>query len=138
MEERRPPSRLWVGVALAAALLLMLGGQWIFRGQAPAGPEAARAHLEQIQDALDRYRADRGAYPTTAEGLVVLRGHYLPAGVPRDPWGRPYHYLSPGRNSPNGYDLYTFGADGRPGGDDDLVAAARSPVALPRPTVTTP
>ena len=138
MEERRPPSRLWIGATLGGALLLMLAGQWIFRGQAPAGPEAAHAHIEQIQDALDRYRTDRGAYPTTADGLAVLRGHYLPAGVPRDPWGRPYLYRSPGRGSPNGYALYTPGADGRAGGGDDLFAAARSPASLPRPTVTTP
>ena len=33
-----------------------------------------------------------------------------------DPWGRPYLYLSPGENSQ--VDIYTLGADGISGGDD--------------------
>ena len=136
MEEdaRRPPSLRWVGAALAAALGLMLAGQWLFTGRG-TDPRAAHEHIAQIQDALSRYRQDHGAFPTTAEGLAALRGHYLPAGIPRDPWGRPYRYLSPGRRSPDGYDLYTLGRDGRPDGDPgdgDLYAAPRGPIR-PRP-----
>lgn len=128
MQTERGPSSRWVGVALGTVLLLMLCAQWFLVGGAPADPQAARAHIESLQQALDRYRADRGGYPTTAQGLSELRTPYLPAGIPDDPWGRPYQYLSPGRGSPNGYDLYTLGRDGRPGGegeDADLFAAPR-------------
>jgi general secretion pathway protein G len=123
-EERGSPSRLWVGAIIVAVLLLMLFGRRVI----PGGGEdsaAARADIELIHNALGRYHEDRGAYPTTAEGLDALRGPYLPAGVPTDPWGRPYRYTSPGRKS--GYDLYTLGRDGRPGGrgkDADVSTSA--------------
>lgn len=113
-EEPRPASRLWVGAIILAVLLLMLFGRRVFPGAGATDPAAARTDIEVIQEALGRYRDDRGAYPTTAQGLDALRGPYLPAGVPNDPWGRPYRYTSPGRGS--GYDLYTLGRDGQPGG----------------------
>ena len=118
-----PRSRLWIGGGIAAILLLMLLGRRVFSGAHPAPPEAARAELARVAGALDRYRADNGRYPTTAEGLRALQGPYLPAGVPDDPWGRPYRY----RSSPAGYQLLTLGRDGAPGGageNADVYAAA--------------
>ena len=41
-------------------------------------------------------------------------GGYLDR-VPKDPWGNPYQYLNPGNNGE--IDIYTLGADGRPGGE---------------------
>ncbi|NIR03408.1 MAG: type II secretion system protein GspG, partial [Gemmatimonadales bacterium] len=35
-----------------------------------------------------------------------------------DPWQTPYDYRSPGQLDPNGYDIISYGADGKPGGDD--------------------
>ncbi|MGB1582124.1 MAG: type II secretion system protein GspG, partial [Nevskiales bacterium] len=32
-------------------------------------------------------------------------------------WGNPYQYLSPGVKNETGVDLYTLGADARPGGE---------------------
>jgi len=32
-----------------------------------------------------------------------------------DPWGNPYQYLNPGSHGT--IDIYSFGADGKPGGD---------------------
>ena len=34
--------------------------------------------------------------------------------VPKDPWGRDYLYLNPGEHAE--VDIFTFGADGQPGG----------------------
>ncbi|HEX8363361.1 MAG TPA: type II secretion system protein GspG [Longimicrobium sp.] len=121
-EEPRSPSRLWVGAIIVAVLLLMFFGRRVFPGG--TDPAAARTDIEVIQEALGRYREDRGAYPTTAQGLDALRGPYLPAGVPNDPWGRPYRYTSPGRAS--GYDLYSLGRDGRPGGAGKDADVSRS------------
>ena len=42
---------------------------------------------------LDRYKATKGSYPTTEEGLLVLSDR------PKDPWGRDYVYRSPGVTS---------------------------------------
>lgn len=60
----------------------------------------AKAQIESFFKALDAYRLDVGAYPTTEEGLQALvrapaaavkwNGPYLQKGVPADPWGRPY------------------------------------------------
>jgi general secretion pathway protein G len=70
-------------------------------------------------------------FPTTAQGLEALvrkpstglspqnwpEGGYLDTSeVPKDPWGNPYIYISPGQHSPD-YDLKSLGADGREGGD---------------------
>ncbi len=40
-------------------------------------------------------------------------GGYLDR-LPVDPWGQPYQYVQPGLHGP--FDLYSFGADGRPSG----------------------
>jgi general secretion pathway protein G len=47
------------------------------------------------------------------------RSPYLRKPVPLDPWGRAYVYLSPGQVNPQGYDLQTYGADGKPGGEGE-------------------
>jgi general secretion pathway protein G len=84
----------------------------------------ARAQIESLGKALDQYRLDVGAYPTTELGLAALNvkpqniekwaGPYLRKAVPPDPWGAPYIYKSPGDHGD--YDLYTLGSDGQPGG----------------------
>ncbi len=43
---------------------------------------------------------------------------YLQGGrVPLDPWNYEYQYRSPGENNPYSFDIWSFGADGAPGGD---------------------
>ena len=39
--------------------------------------------------------------------------------LPKDPWGRDYVYVCPGKHNPTGYDLYTKGKDGIDGTADD-------------------
>ncbi len=46
------------------------------------------------------------------------RGPYLQRGIPKDPWQREYVYKFPGQQNPSGFDLYSFGPDGREGADD--------------------
>jgi general secretion pathway protein G len=83
--------------------------------------------LRNIESALKFYRLDNFSYPTSEQGIEALvtrpsdpnirnwkAGGYLPR-VPRDPWGNPYQYLSPGNNGE--FDVYTLGRDGRPGGE---------------------
>jgi general secretion pathway protein G len=92
----------------------------------------ARTQLELLGLALDNYRLDNGAYPTSEQGLAALqekparepvptnwRGPYLKKAIPLDPWGKPFDYASPGAHNPAGYDLWTSGRDGRPGGEGD-------------------
>lgn len=89
--------------------------------------KVARAQIEGLAKALDLYRLDTGHYPNTEQGLNALvarpanapkwGGPYLQKGVPLDPWGRDYIYVSPGENGE--YDLVSLGKDGQPGGDGD-------------------
>jgi general secretion pathway protein G len=87
----------------------------------------AKADIGQIENALKFYRLDNFAYPSSEQGLDALvtrpndpnirnwkSGGYLDR-VPKDPWGNPYLYLNPGNNGE--IDIYTLGADGRPGGE---------------------
>jgi general secretion pathway protein G len=91
--------------------------------------KTAAIQIETLGTALDTFRLDLGRYPTTQEGLAALNqrpvgldrwdGPYLKRKeIPKDPWDRPYYYRSPGEGG-RPYDLYTYGADGAPGGDGD-------------------
>ncbi|ACL71330.1 general secretion pathway protein G [Thioalkalivibrio sulfidiphilus HL-EbGr7] len=88
----------------------------------------ARNDIRTLEQALNLYRLDNFRYPTTEQGLRALverpttspeprnwrAGGYLDR-LPMDPWGNPYEYAHPGRHGD--IDIYSLGADGRPGGD---------------------
>ncbi len=89
---------------------------------------AAEAQLRNISSALDLYRLDNSHYPSTEQGLEALvekptgspePSNWNPEGymnaIPKDPWGNDYQYVQPGSEGP--YDLYSYGADGREGGE---------------------
>ena len=101
-----------------------------FSGRTEQAKEtAAKTQIAGFSTALDAFEVDTGAYPKGSEGLLDLvqapseaqgwKGPYM-KDVPMDPWGRPYVYVSPGRNNASSYDLYSLGADGREGTDDDV------------------
>lgn len=85
----------------------------------------AKQDVLAIQSALDLYKLDNGNYPTTDQGLMALVEKpstsptpqdwkpYLKS-LPKDPWGREYLYLNPGEHGD--IDVFTYGADGQPGG----------------------
>jgi len=104
----------------------------VFRHVASAKITTAEAQLRALEAALDAYRLDVGRYPSTDDGLSALeqrpadptgsanwRGPYLRQAVPTDPWGARYQYRSPSPEGGIGYDLFSFGADGNPGGEGD-------------------
>ncbi|MGN6702512.1 MAG: type II secretion system major pseudopilin GspG [Burkholderiaceae bacterium] len=88
---------------------------------------AARQDIATLMQALKLYKLDNQRYPTTEQGLQALvakptsgpaangwkSGGYLDR-LPKDPWGNPYQYLSPGLKGE--IDVFSFGADGQPGG----------------------
>ena len=98
----------------------------------PAGDKArsvtAKADIAAIEGGLDIYRLQNGTYPTTSQGLQSLvsapdganpatyqAGGYLKGKLPVDPWGKPYLYASPGQHGEA--DVWTFGRDGKEGGE---------------------
>jgi general secretion pathway protein G len=114
-------------VMIIIGLLASLVGPRLFRHVGEAKTKTAKAQIELLGTALDSYRLDVGKYPSTEQGLNALReqpsgvdtwnGPYLPKDVPQDPWGNAYHYKSPGENGD--YDLYSYGADNKSGGEGE-------------------
>src|SRR5690606_14256244 len=89
----------------------------------------ALADVKNIEPALSMYKLDNFQYPSTSQGLQALvqkpsgnpeAKNWKPGGylkqLPNDPWGNPYQYLNPGSHSD--IDIYSLGADGQPGGDE--------------------
>jgi len=88
----------------------------------------AKQDIRALESALNLYKLDNFNYPSTDQGLEALvrkpsgnpeprnwkQGGYLDR-LPKDPWGNDYQYLQPGVRGD--IDLFSFGADGRPGGD---------------------
>jgi general secretion pathway protein G len=89
---------------------------------------AAKTDVATLLQALKLYRLDNQRYPTSEQGLQALverpalepappnwkAGGYLDR-LPRDPWGNAYNYLNPGLRGE--IDVFSFGADGRAGGE---------------------
>lgn len=89
---------------------------------------AAKQDIASVMQSLRLYRLDNQRYPTTEQGLQALvarpaaapvplnwkAGGYLER-MPKDPWGNLYQYLNPGVHGE--IDLFSFGADGAPGGE---------------------
>lgn len=116
-------------VLVIMGLLISIVAPTVLNRADDARIQKAQADFKAIETALKIYRLDNYVYPTTEQGLEALinassidpaprnfkdRG-YL-AELPLDPWGRPYLYLSPGENGE--IDIYTLGADGLSGGED--------------------
>lgn len=89
----------------------------------------AQQDIRALEAALNLYRLDNYAYPSTDQGLEALsqkpvpdpprwkEGGYVDR-LPMDPWQHPYQYLSPG--SHGSLDIYSMGPDGQSGTDDDI------------------
>jgi general secretion pathway protein G len=92
---------------------------------------AAKQDIGAVMQALKLYRLDNGRYPSTEQGLRALiekpsteplpnnwkAGGYLErAGVPKDPWGKEYQYLNPGRDGRE-IEIFSLGRDGQTGGE---------------------
>ncbi|WP_031434569.1 type II secretion system major pseudopilin GspG [Methylomarinum vadi] len=110
------------------ALLAGIVGPQVMKHMGASKTKAARVQIEDLSAALDMYKLDVGRYPTTEQGLVALverpadnkrwNGPYLrKSKVPQDPWLEDYHYVSPGEHGR--FDLYTYGADGKEGGEGE-------------------
>ncbi|EED33809.1 general secretion pathway protein G [gamma proteobacterium NOR5-3] len=116
-------------VLVIMGLLISIVAPTVLNRADDARIQKAQADFKAIETALKIYRLDNYVYPTTEQGLEALvsassidptprnfkEGGYL-AELPLDPWGRPYLYLSPGENGE--IDIYTLGADGLSGGED--------------------
>lgn len=84
---------------------------------------AAKAHIAELESALERFYVHMDRYPSAEEGLKVLvdpptddsdkkwRGPYIKQ-LRNDPWGHPYQYRYPGTHHPSSFDILTQGEGG--------------------------
>jgi general secretion pathway protein G len=83
----------------------------------------ARVDVSKIAEQVDAFKALRGRYPSTEEGLqLLIQEKFLIAnkgGKLMDPWDHEYLYLYPGQAHPDAFDVKTYGGDGQAGGDGE-------------------
>jgi general secretion pathway protein G len=112
-------------VMVIIGLLAAYVGPKYFSQVGKSEVKTTRAQLVGLEKALDHFRLDTGHFPTTQQGLNALMvrpqnepkwdGPYMSKTIPLDAWGNAYQYKKPGDHGE--YDLYSFGRDGRVGGD---------------------
>jgi general secretion pathway protein G len=114
-------------IGLLAGAVAVGTRQYIISGKRAV----AKLEISRICQALDTFYTAYDRFPTNDEGIEVLAqpGDKFAAALlseaPKDPWGRPYEYIHPGRET--AYEVLSFGADGREGGtgaDGDISSTA--------------
>ncbi|ACG77071.1 type II secretion system protein G [Phenylobacterium zucineum HLK1] len=102
----------------------------VLPSQDRAMKEKARADVAVLEQAVETFRLENLSFPTSEQGLQALVSpppglsrpdRYRDGGyvrrLPQDPWGNPYQYRYPGEHGR--FDVWSFGADGRQGGEGD-------------------
>ena len=90
----------------------------VMPAQDTARMKKAEADISTLEQGLEMYRLNRMNYPSSGDGLQALVREGFIKRLPDDPWGNPYRYAAPGRDGQD-FDVYTYGADGREGGEGD-------------------
>ena len=113
-----------IGLLSTVVLVNVLGAR------SDAQTKTAVANIGALTQGIERYGLQMYTYPTEEQGLEALveaprdladaslypRGGFIQK-LPLDPWGRPYQYVFPAERSRTAYDVFSFGADGKPGGE---------------------
>ena len=118
-------------VLVIIGLIMGLVGPRLFGQADKAKVQTAETQVKMLGGALQTMRLDISRWPTEQEGLALLNtkpadataangwaGPYLNDDVPIDPWGHPYEY-SPAPSGNHPFTLYSFGADGKAGGEGE-------------------
>jgi general secretion pathway protein G len=128
-----------IEVMIVIAIILAISGLvalTLFSRRDQAESDLGRVEFRQIEQALKFFRLDFNRYPTDEEGLAVLwdkerldpeadqnawKG-YLEAAMPTDRWGNDWRYRQQSEETDDTtkYDLWSFGADGEEGTEDDI------------------
>ncbi len=120
---------IMVVVVILAALIAVVAPNFI--GQADEAKRTKVAmDIKNLETALKAYYLDNGFYPSTDQGLEALvkmpagepapkrwrTGGYVEKGIPKDPWGEEYIFLSPGVHGD--FDISSYGPDRVEGGEE--------------------
>jgi general secretion pathway protein G len=118
-------------VLVIIGLLVSIVAPNVLQRADEARVQKVRADFKNVETALKLYKLDNFNYPTTEQGLGALvekptiepiprnwkKDGYLQQ-IPEDPWGNLYKYLNPAEFGHGDYDLYSLGADGITGGEE--------------------
>lgn len=127
-----------IEILIVIAILLAIGGLVVVNllpARDQADIDLTTVQIDQIGEALDRFRLDMRRFPTEDEGLAALwnrevledeqemqnwRGPYMDQ-LTTDPWGNEWVYRFPGEiRGEDYYDLISYGPDGEEGTEDDI------------------
>lgn len=127
-------------VLIIITILAGFVGLNVLRKPGEARVTAAKMQVKTLQAAMKLYHTEQGRFPSQSQGLQALvqkpatspippnypEGGYLDTReLPKDPWGRDFIYLIPGRNGEL-FEIISYGADGEPEGtgeDADISSA---------------
>ena len=108
-----------MAVVLIVGLLGILVGTNVKGALDRAKRARTVAQIAMIEAALESYQIEANQYPSTEEGLGVLVPRFLRRQAQTlDGWNRRFQYRRPAEQSPFPYDLWSWGQDGEPGGED--------------------
>ena len=115
-------------VLVILGLLAAVVAPNVYKKLAKGKDQIAKMQIKELEGALHMYSFDMGRYPSSSESLEALvrdpgnsnawNGPYLEKKLPNDPWGNPYVYRTPGTYGD--FDIYSYGADGSDGSEDDI------------------
>lgn len=118
-----------VVIVILGVLAVLIVPNVMGRGE-KAKVDATKISLKGVASALDQYKMDNNHYPTEQEGGLEalikkpdtaknwVPGGYVKGGYPKDSWDNDLQYSQPGTDG-RPYDLYSFGADGKAGGEEN-------------------
>ncbi|WP_462175997.1 type II secretion system protein GspG [Pseudoalteromonas gelatinilytica] len=113
---------------MALIIMILISGLAKSSSRELSPEEKAYLDIEVLSQAVELYHSEFGSFPTNEQGLDLLsqevfvsknfpcKKEKLISKLPLNPWGRDYLYLVPGINNPEGFDIWTNGKDGLPGG----------------------
>ncbi len=116
-------------VVMIMSLIATLVVPQLFKKVESSKKKIAKTQIILLENAFKMFKLDTGRYPSSEEGFKILMnntgnisnwdGPYLEKGIPKDPWDKEYHYVYPGKNYI--FEIYSFGADGKKGGDGENI-----------------
>ena len=126
-DRRRAQGFTLVELLLVLVILALIGGLVLpgIIGKAEgAKVKAASSQIDRLSMAVESYYLDTGSTPDSLDELINESGNvggwngpYVKSSSLKDPWGREYVYRYPGDHGD--FDIYSLGADGQPGGEDN-------------------
>lgn len=113
-------------VVIIIAVLATLVVPMLYSRVGKARQSVARQKLASIEQAIQLFYYDYGRFPRELQALTTRPPDIDPSKwtTPTlkpedliDPWGNPWMYKYPGDHGV--FDLYSYGADGQPGGENE-------------------